>query len=260
MSKRILLVDDQDIERTALRTILQAESGWNVTEASDGQVALDLLCSQLRPQLCLVDVRMPNVDGLEFLQRVRRDPDLRDLKVMITSGTRDRGTIIELAKLGIEGYVLKPFDPEKTLAAVRTVMAKLADPDEASGPVRDLLTRVAIVADDDDVARAALAKVIGTEKHWNVIEAKDGASTMELLRNGPLPDYLFLDLQMPGLDGHEVLSQIRENEDWRTLRIAVSSGERDREKVRSLAKLSIEAYLLKPVDAAKVKAALRAVP
>ena len=255
-----MLVDDQEIERTALRTILATETNWAVTEAADGQVALDVLCSELRPQLCLVDLRMPNVDGLEFLQRVRRDPNLRGLKVMITSASRDRSTIVELAKLGIEGYLLKPYDPEKTLAVMRPVMAQFADPDEASGPVRDLLTKVALVVDDDPVARSALAAMIKTETHWQVIEAVDGTSALATLENGTLPDYLFLDLQMPQVDGLAVLNTIRSNLEWQNLRIAVTSGERDRDKVRALAKMRIEAYLLKPLDPLKVRAALRAVP
>jgi CheY-like chemotaxis protein len=259
MSKRILLVDDHEIERTALRTILQEEPNWTITEAGDGATALDLLCSQVIPQLCLVDLRMPQVDGLEFLRRVRRDPDFRDLKVIITSASRDRGTIVELAKLGIEGYLLKPFDPQRTLSIVRPVMALLPDPDAASLPERDLLTKVALVVDDDPVAREALAAFIKEETHWTVMEANDGAAALDVFGSGVIPDYVFLDLHMPGLDGLGVLSAIRANPKWENMRIAVTSGERDRDKVRALAKLRIEAYLLKPIDPVKVRAALRAV-
>lgn len=259
MSKRILLVDDEEIERTALRTILQAEPSWIVTEAADGESAMDVLFTQLRPQLCLVDLRMPNVDGLEFLRRVRRDPDLRDLKVMIASASRDRSTIVELARLGIAGYLLKPYDPQRTLSVLRPVMAEIPDPDEASGPVRDLLTKVALVADDDPVAREALVACVRDEQHWTVVEAENGAGVLEVLRSGLIPDYVFLDLEMPEIDGLGVLSAVRSNPKWENLRIAVSSGQRDRDKVRALARMRIEAYLLKPLDPAKVKAAIRAV-
>lgn len=254
-----MLVDDQEIERTALRTILAEEPNWTTTEAIDGQAALDLLCSDLRPQLCLVDLRMPNVDGLEFLRRVRRDPDLRELKIMIMSASRDRDTIVELAKLSIEGYLLKPFDPQRTLAAVRPVMAQLPDPDVVNGPVRDLLTKVALIADDDDVARQTLAAMVRSEKHWDVLEAGDGVKALELLKNGPIPDYMFVDLHMPDLDGMALLAEIRKNQKWDKLRIAVTSAERDREKVKALARMRIEAYLLKPIDAVKLRASLRAV-
>jgi CheY-like chemotaxis protein len=259
MSKKILLVDDQEIERTALRTILAAEPNWTVSEADDGATALDLLCTGFRPQLCLVDLKMPHVDGLEFLRRVRRDPDLRGLKVMITSASRDRGTIIELAKLGIEGYLLKPYAPEKTLAVVRPVMAPLPDPDESPVVTRDLLTKCALIADDDAVARGALAALIKAEPHWAVDEVADGRAALDRLLAGPLPDLLFLDLRMPEIDGLSLLSDIRSDPALEKLRVAVISADRDPEKIRALARLQIDAYLLKPVDATKLRAALRAV-
>jgi two-component system, chemotaxis family, chemotaxis protein CheY len=259
MSKKILLVEDQEIERTALRNIIAAEPNWEVSEAADGHIALDMLCAGFRPQLCLVDLRMPNVDGLEFLRRVRRDPDLRALKVMIISASRDRTTIVELAKLGIEGYLLKPFDPDKTLSILRPVMEKMPDPDESPRVLRDLLTRIALVADDDATSRAALAALIAAEPHWEVIEAANGRTVLEKLRSGPIPDFCFLDLQMPEMDGLAVLQEIRRDPELENLRVAVTSGQTDRDKIRVLAQLKIDAYLLKPVDGAKVRAALRSI-
>lgn len=258
MSKTILLVDDQEIERTALRTILATEPSWIVTEAGDGYEALDQLCSKVHPQLCVVDLRMPKVDGLEFLRRVRRDPDLRGIKVIITSATRDRNSIIELAKLGIDGYILKPFQPEKTMALIRPVMDALPDPDETPHEEWDLLTKVAMVIDDDAVGRTALTALVKAEPHWNVIEVNGGRAAIDKLSSGKLPDLCFLDLQMPEMDGMAVLAAIRSNPKLTNLRVAVTSGERDREKIRELARMRIETYLLKPLDATKVRAALRA--
>ena len=86
VTKRILITEDQETERIALREILRSESGWEITETKDGQEALDLLCDGLRPDVCLIDLRMPKVDGLQMLQRMRRDPLLRDIKVIITDG------------------------------------------------------------------------------------------------------------------------------------------------------------------------------
>ncbi len=259
MSKRILLIDDQEIERAALRTILAQEPDWVVTEAGDGEAALDQLCNGPRPQLCLVDLRMPKVDGLEFLRRVRRDPDFRLLKVIVISASRDRTTIVELAKLGIEGYILKPFDAQRTLATLRPVLAALPDFDDSAPVLRDLLTKCALIVDDDDVARTALATIVKSERHWAVAESASGRGALDRLRRGSLPDLMFLDLRMPDVDGVTLLSEIRGDPVFDKLRVAVTSGERDPDKIRLLAKLHIDAYLLKPLDSAKVRAALRAI-
>lgn len=258
MSKQILIIEDEAIERTALASILAAEPSWSVHEAIDGQNALDLLRSGFRPQLCVVDVHMPRVGGVEFLRRLRDDPELRALRVVVASGSRDRSTILELAKLAIDGYLLKPFESERILAVLRPILATIPDPDEASTGLRNLLGKFALIVDDDSVARAALATMVKQEDYWSVIEADSGAAALAQLQKGPKPDLCFIDLQMPEMDGVELIRQIRHNPQLHSLRLAVVSGLRDREKILALTQLHIESYLLKPLDSGKVRAALRA--
>ncbi|ACB76115.1 response regulator [Opitutus terrae] len=258
MSKQILIVEDEAIERTALREILGAESSWKIHEAIDGQKALDLLRRGFRPQLCIVDLQMPKIGGVEFLRRIRDDPDLRGLRVVIASGNRDRATILALAKLAIDGYLLKPFETERILSVLRPILATIPDPDEDSSGLRNLLSKVALVVDDDNVARAALAAMAKEEDYWSVIEAEDGLKALELLRKNPAPDICFIDLQMPGMDGLELIRQIRQDPQLHALRIAVVSGLRDRDKIVALSHLHIDSYLLKPLDSGKVRTALRA--
>jgi CheY-like chemotaxis protein len=258
MNKRLLIVDDSETERAALRQILAAEPTWELTEAQDGQQALDMLVDGFSPHLCLVDLKMPVMGGLEFLQRVRREPSLRHLKVTVTSASRDRALVIELAKLGIEGYLLKPYDAERTLAVLRPVIAAISVP-AAPEPVRPVSARKALVVDDDPVARTFLRDAIAHEGGWEVTEAADGVAALEQLHGGLRPDLCFLDLQMAGMDGTHFLMEIRADPALRHLRVAVTSGLKDREKIRVLAQLQVSAYLLKPLDLAKVRAALQAV-
>jgi CheY-like chemotaxis protein len=257
MNKRLLIVDDSETERAALRQILAAEPTWELTEAQDGQQALDLLVDGFRPHLCLVDLKMPVMGGLEFLQRVRREPTLRHLKVTVTSASRDRTMVIELAKLGIEGYLLKPYDAERTLAILRPVIAAMVDPADAPQAARAAPTRKALVVDDDPVARTFLRDAIAQEGGWEIMEAADGVAALEQLHGGLRPDLCFLDLQMAGMDGTHFLMEIRADPALRNLRVAVTSGVKDREKIRVLAQLQVSAYLLKPLDLAKVRAALQ---
>lgn len=260
MSKRILVVDDQEIERTALRTIFAQDPTWLVSEATDGGEALEQICTGAHPHLCMVDLRMPKVDGIEFLRRLRRDPALRGIKVIVTSATRDRATIVELAKLGVEGYLLKPVDPAKTISLVKPIMDALPDPDGEPRELKDLLTKTAFIADDDPVSRLALATFIKNEPHWTVVEFDDGRSVLDQLASGPLPDICFLDLRMPGMDGAEVLAAIRRHPKLEKIRVAITSAQRDLDQIRELARLRIDGYMLKPLDAAKVRSTLRAIP
>ena len=255
IAKRILIADDQEPERTALRTILKAEPGWDVTETRDGQEAMDLLCDGFRPDVCLLDLRMPKVDGIEMLQRMRRDPLLRDIKVVVASGTRDKDTIVVLAKLYISGYLLKPYKTEKTLATLRPLLTSTgADPTLFA---KNLLKHTALIADDNATERTALKEIFKTEPGWEYVMAEDGQDAIDRLHAGLRPDLLLVDLRMPKVDGHTLIQRVREDPSLRKLRVVVVSADHDREQVRALAQLNISGYLLKPFDTAKVKIALQ---
>ncbi|MBK9989987.1 MAG: response regulator [Verrucomicrobia bacterium] len=254
VTKRILIAEDQETERIALREILRAEPGWDITEAKDGQEAMDLLCDRFHPDVCLLDLRMPKLDGLEMLQRMRRDPLLRDIKVVVTSSNRDKDTIVALAKLKISGYILKPYSAEKTLATLRPVLASVAaNPALVS---KNLLVRTALIADDNATERAALKEIFKRQPGWELIQAIDGQDALDKLHAGLRPDLLMVDLRMPKLDGFAFIQRVREDVNLRKLRVVVVSSDHDREQVRALAQLSIAGYLLKPFDEAKVKVTL----
>ncbi len=255
ITKRILIAEDQETERTALREILRDERGWDITETKDGEEAIDLLCDGLRPDLCLLDLRMPRMDGLQMLQRMRRDPLLRDIKVIITSSSRDKDTIVALAKLKISGYLLKPYNAEKTIATIRPVLDSIvANPALYS---KNLLSHTALVADDNATERLTLKEIFKTEPGWEFVQALDGQDALDKLHAGLRPDLILVDLRMPKIDGFTLISRIREDASLRKTRVVVISSDHDRAQVRALAQLNIAGYLLKPFDEAKVRDALR---
>ncbi len=251
---RILIIDDDAVTRTALKDIVNTESPQVIDEAADGQAALDLLCDGLRPDLCILDLQMPNMGGLELLQRIRRDPKLGYLKVVVSSSNRDREVILALSKLSISGYILKPFDPTRTLSAIKQAIGTIlaGHPDEKHQAAKNIL-----LIDDDDVSRHALRDIIRQSVHAEIVEVKDGQEALNRLHNGHHPDLVVADLQMPTLDGIQLLQRIRGDAKLRSLRYVVASATQDREKIRVLAQLQISGYLLKPFDSIKVKASIR---
>lgn len=252
--KKILLVDDDPVACTALRELLRAEPTWELIEIANGQTALDRLCDGLKPDLCLLDLQLPGLSGLELLQRIRRDPLLRPLRVAIVSGSRDKDQILALAGLQVSAYLLKPFNAVKVLANLRPLLATAgADPLLAT---HNLLGHTALIVDDSEVDRLALREILHRDLHWETVEARHGEEALERLHGGLRPDLVFLDLRMPGINGLTLLQRVREDPDLRRLKVIILSGEHDREQVIALARLQISGYLLKPVATAKVRAAL----
>ena len=118
----ILLAEDSLVSRAALMQILRAEPSWQVMEAQDGEAAWDILNSGFQPDLCILDIRMPRLNGNELLERMRRDPRFRSTRVVVISAVRTREVIVSLGALGVLGYLLKPFVPSRVLDTIRQAL------------------------------------------------------------------------------------------------------------------------------------------
>jgi DNA-binding NarL/FixJ family response regulator len=132
---RILLVDDQALVRAGFRMILDAEPEMEVVgEAADGREAIDQ-CRLLSPDVVLMDIRMPRMDGIEATRR------LRDQRVVILTTFDHDEYIVEGLRAGASGFLLKDAPPEELIRAVRVVAA--GDALLAPDVTRRLLDRVA---------------------------------------------------------------------------------------------------------------------
>ena len=121
MTIRVLIADDQAMVRSGLRHILEAQPGITVVgEAADGAEAV-ALGRELRPDVCLVDIRMPRLDGLE-VTRALAGPQVRDpLRVVIVTTFDHDEYVYGALRAGASGFLLKDTLPDDLLSAVRVV-------------------------------------------------------------------------------------------------------------------------------------------
>lgn len=113
---KILLADDSAFMRKVLIDILSSEGLKNFTEVENGQQAIDKIKSD-KPDLVLLDVIMPEVDGLEVLKQVGKDT-----KIIIVSAVGQEQMIAEAKQNGAVGYIVKPFDRSQVLEEVKKVL------------------------------------------------------------------------------------------------------------------------------------------
>jgi DNA-binding NarL/FixJ family response regulator len=118
---RVLIADDQALVRTGFRLILEAESDIEVVaEAQDGEEAVRL-ARELRPDVVLMDIRMPGLDGLEAARRVLEDaPDAETRVLMLTTFDLNE-YVYEALRVGASGFLLKDVPAEQLAAGIRTV-------------------------------------------------------------------------------------------------------------------------------------------
>ena len=117
----VALVDDQALLRAGLRALLDAEDGIEVVgEAGDGDAAVTL-ARERHPDVILMDIRMPGVDGLEATRRIVADADLSEVKVVVLTTFEIDEYVFEALRAGAAGFLLKEADPEDIVRAVRVV-------------------------------------------------------------------------------------------------------------------------------------------
>jgi len=116
MNKTILVVEDQEDNRQILRDLL-ASAGFRMIEAHDGQQALTVARSE-RPDLILMDIQLPIVDGYEATRNIKHDPELRHIPVIAVTSYALSGDEKKAVEAGCNAYVAKPFSTRYLLAKI----------------------------------------------------------------------------------------------------------------------------------------------
>jgi DNA-binding response OmpR family regulator len=150
-SARVLLVEDNDSLRSYIRSLLTDR--YEVVEAENGQMALQML-DQVQPQLVISDIMMPVMDGFQLLERLKSDDRWRHLPVVMLTARADIRDKLRALRVGVDDYLLKPFDEEELLARVANLLANF----------RQRSTLVAALPDgDDDLAEAPISSGFSAE-------------------------------------------------------------------------------------------------
>ncbi|NUQ71025.1 MAG: response regulator [Chthonomonadales bacterium] len=132
MPKKILAVDDEKAIVRLVQVNLERE-GYEVVTAYDGREALEKVASE-RPDLIVLDVMMPYMDGFEVLQNLKKDPETRDIPVIMLTAKAQDQDVFRGWQSGVDCYLTKPFNPMELKAFVKRVFRSLED--EAHGERR----------------------------------------------------------------------------------------------------------------------------
>jgi two-component system, cell cycle response regulator DivK len=122
MSKRILVVEDQEDNRQILRDLL-GNAGYELIEAADGEQALVAYAKQ-RPDLILMDIQLPVMDGYETTRRIRADPESKSIPIVAVTSYALAGDEAKALAVGCNAYITKPYSPRALLAKVREFLGQ----------------------------------------------------------------------------------------------------------------------------------------
>jgi two-component system, cell cycle response regulator DivK len=117
MRKRILVVEDQEDNRRILRDLLNS-ADYEIIEADNGETALMAAATE-RPDLILMDIQLPKLDGYEATRRLKADPALKHIPIIVVTSYALSGDEDKARAAGCDAYVGKPFSPRALLAKIR---------------------------------------------------------------------------------------------------------------------------------------------
>jgi signal transduction histidine kinase/DNA-binding response OmpR family regulator len=253
----VLVVDDNATNR---RILEETVSGWGMvpTAADSGLSALVALKTARKSgtpfPLALVDYMMPGMDGFELTERIRRDPDLSETKVLILSSAGQRGDAARCVNLGITGYLIKPVKQSDLLNAISGALC--ADTMEKVTPrlitrhtLRQTKHKLNVLLAEDHPVNQKLAERLLQKMGHEVTIAATGKQAVDLHDTGNF-DLILMDVQMPEMDGFEATNLIREHEKTTGKRvpiIAMTAHAMKGDKERCL-EAGMDGYISKPID------------
>jgi DNA-binding NarL/FixJ family response regulator len=177
---RVLLADDQALVRAGFRVLLESAADIEVAgEAANGEQAVSL-AAEVRPDVVLMDIRMPVLDGLEATRRIVADGGLAGTRVLILTTFEVDEYVFEALRAGASGFVVKDIEPADLLQAVRVVAGgeALLSP----GVTRRLIAEFAARPDRRRTSPAALAEL--TEREREVMALVAGGRTNDEIATG----------------------------------------------------------------------------
>ena len=257
---KVLVVDDNPTNRRILEGMLKR---WEMksTSVDSGQAALSQLseahCAGAPYALIVTDMHMPGMDGFTLIERIRQMTELSAAVVMMLTSAGHRGDAARCQELGVSAYLLKPIRQSELREAIARVLGAQQKPGAiplvtrySLGDARDPSTILRILLAEDNAVNQRLASRLLEKRGHRVQVVADGREALAALDKETF-DLVFMDVQMPEMDGFEATSAIRKKEQGSEFHqpvIALTAHAMKGDRERCLA-AGMDGYLSKPIRA-----------
>jgi len=253
----ILIIDDNATNRTILNKMIRSY-GCRVTSVESGVEGLATLRLAARNgdpfRMVLLDMQMPEMDGEQTLLAIKSDPLIQDASVIILTSMGRRGDAARLEALGCSGYLLKPVKQQQLVDVILAVLGRKKDDSRQAHIVtrhsisEQKRQNLHILLAEDNLINQKLAVTLLQKAGHQVDVVENGLQALQAVQSNPY-HLVFMDVQMPEMDGFEAARQIRQREDGnrRVPIIAMTAHAMKGDRERCLA-AGMDDYLAKPLD------------
>jgi len=267
---RVLIVDDNRTNRRILEEMLKR---WEMKPAvvEGGEEALEQLVgarAEGKPYaLILTDMHMPKMDGFSLIERIREHPELLTATIMMLTSAGHRGDAARCQELGVVAYLLKPIRQSE----LRDAIVRALGASQQKGPIplitryslrdaREPVASLRVLLVEDNPVNQILATRLLEKRGHRVVVTRNGSEALSVLKK-ECYDLVFMDMQMPEMDGLEATAAIREQErkrgEGRTLPIIALTAHAMKGDEDLCLTAGMDGYLSKPIQPQELDAVLQ---
>ena len=250
----VLIVDDISENIHALKDLLHEQ--YAIIAATNGEKALELAARKPQPDLILLDIIMPGMDGYEVLRQLKAAPQTAEIPVVFVTALAEPSDETLGLKLGAADYVSKPINPDLLKIQLQAQLRLRSNNHHLLGyPSKDLSAlHGANILVVDDVPENIHELISALSDEYRVTVANTGLKAVELALGPTPPDLILLDIRMPDMDGYEVCRRIKATElGYRIPIFFVSALDEPNAKLKGFA-LGAADYITKPLDLDETRA------
>ncbi len=266
-----LVVDDLELMRAVTVNQLRALGCEKIKVAQNGATALKTLRNS-KIDVVLCDWNMPVMTGLDLLKTIRSDASLAATPFLMITAEAERGRIEEVIHAGVSGLLVKPYNAGNLRNRLEKVLTGHHRPASNTTPNADRTNSGAatphrratdaplepsriLVVDDYPVSLKLMEQLFKDE--YQVLTASNGQAALDLCRSDPIPDLLLMDVNMPGIDGFEVVRQLHAQAETAQIPVIFVTGDdNEKTKIKGM-ELGAVDFVLKSSDPKALRARVR---
>ena len=234
---KVLVIDDEEIIVNLFKRFLP-QQGYECHTASNGSEGLKAI-KEIKPYIVFLDLKMPGMDGIEVLRRIKKGPEKSvKTEVIIITAYGEVETAIMALREGLVDYIKKPVD----LGELELALGRAKERIDEYKKVKSFPTL--LLAEDDISARQLLSRTLGKEG-WQIFESGDGEQALEIFQERKV-DIALMDIKMPKIGGLTVMGKMREiTDDFEAI---IFTGYGDESTIIKAMRTGVANFLKKPID------------
>jgi two-component system cell cycle response regulator len=258
---KILVIEDNMMNMKLVRSLLRLKN-FEVIEADNGEKGIKLVEKHM-PNLILMDIQLPGIDGLTATSIIKKNPNIKHIPVIALTSHAMRGDDLKAREAGCEGYITKPIDTRHFIDNImrymrmnenldNTMTDEIVSKNKCIDQVKsDSQSRYTVLIVDDELRNIKLMTAILSVEPYEILQARNGEQALAILDENKI-DLILLDVMMPGINGFEVTQIVKNNPATKHIPIILVTALDGRDNKQKAMEVGADEFLTKPVNKIEV--------